>query len=408
MAAVGFDADPVVLDTYEEAREALRNKDLRQALYDDGAALMSDVIVNLHGAAHTARRRLENRLFRRDTFSFYEREIIPAAIEGVLKPALERGRGDLLDLGRRTMISLSTAIAGVDVSMDDREELDRFYSIMVRLNRGSNVVHATGDHSALTADGLLALDEFNRSFLLRSIDHRRHLLDEFQSGGIAEDELPRDVLTTLMRNQDDLDLPDETILREVAYFPWVGSFSTSDAFVHAMDHLLTWLDEHPDSRETLRSDRALLQRFVHESIRLHPASPEARRIALADVTLSSGRVIPTGTGVVVNLVSANRDPKVFGAHTGAFYPYREISSDVSPWGLSFGHGFHACLGQELAGGLAPGMDFDPSTHLFGAITVMAAILLDHGVHRDEAAPPRQDPLSTRPHFDSFAVVFDGQ
>ncbi len=407
MAAVGFDADPVVLSTYDEAREALRNKDLRQALYDDGAALMSDVIVNLHGAAHTARRRLENRLFRRDTFSYYEREIIPVAIEDVLKPALERGSGDLLDLGRRTMISLSTAIAGVDISMDNREELDRFYSIMVRLNRGSNVVHATGDHSALTADGLLALEEFNGSFLGRSIDRRQPLLNEFRAGELAEDELPRDVLTTLMRNQDDLDLPDETILREVAYFPWVGSFSTSDAFVHAMDHLLAWLADHRESRETLRTDRVALQRFVHESLRLHPASPEARRIALADVTLSNGRVIPTGSGVVVDLISANRDPKVFGERPGEFNPYREISAEVSPWGLSFGHGFHACLGQELAGGLAPGNDFEPSTHLFGAITVMAGILLDHGVHRDENAPPRQDPLSTRPHFDSFAVVFNG-
>ena len=35
---------------------------------------MGDVLVNLHGEAHRDRRRLENRLFRRETFELYERE----------------------------------------------------------------------------------------------------------------------------------------------------------------------------------------------------------------------------------------------------------------------------------------------------------------------------------------------
>ena len=43
---------------------------------------MTGVIVNLHGDDHLARRRLENRLFRRDTFAWYERERIPEIIDG--------------------------------------------------------------------------------------------------------------------------------------------------------------------------------------------------------------------------------------------------------------------------------------------------------------------------------------
>jgi hypothetical protein len=61
---------------------------------------MSDVLVNLHGDAHRNRRRLENRLFRRDTFMFYERELFPAIIAETLAPHLAAGRSELV--GSRT------------------------------------------------------------------------------------------------------------------------------------------------------------------------------------------------------------------------------------------------------------------------------------------------------------------
>jgi cytochrome P450 len=103
------------LTTYADCRDAFRQKDLRQALYDEGHRLMEGVIVNLHGDEHKARRRLENRLFRRDTFAWYEREVIPQVIDEVLAPAVAAGRADLLPLARRTMMTLAVRIAGVDL-----------------------------------------------------------------------------------------------------------------------------------------------------------------------------------------------------------------------------------------------------------------------------------------------------
>ena len=74
--------DPVEITvaTYEQARDAFRRKELRQALYDEGDVVMADVLVNLHGDEHRARRRLENRLFRKDTHARYERELFPPAM----------------------------------------------------------------------------------------------------------------------------------------------------------------------------------------------------------------------------------------------------------------------------------------------------------------------------------------
>ena len=71
----------VTITTFDEARECYRSKDLRQALYDAGEVIMEDVVVNLHGDEHRSRRRLENRLFRRDTFFHYERDLFPSIIE---------------------------------------------------------------------------------------------------------------------------------------------------------------------------------------------------------------------------------------------------------------------------------------------------------------------------------------
>lgn len=421
----------ISLTAFADAREAYRHKALRQALYDEGHRLMDGVIVNLHGSAHLDRRRLENRLFRRDTFQWYETEHIPAIIARVLKPSLEQGHGDLLALARRTMLTLSLMVAGVDrrhteASLDaggtgaHDGELDEIYALMDRLARASTVAHAVGDKAAIIADGDRALEEFARTFFEPSRQRRLKILERFALGEIAQEDLPKDVLTTLLRNQDRLVLPAETVLRETAYFPWVGSHSTSHQLVHAMHHIFEWIDIHPADRQRLITDSVFLQRFVHESMRLHPASPVSRRVALDDITLKSGIVISAGDEVVIRLDDVNRDPEIWGSDAAVFDPFRVLPDGVMPWGLSFGHGVHACLGQELAGGVelsdyAPfaemvsgvpeiALSFPPG-HLVGSVTVMAQAMLAAGARRDPAHPARRDETTTRPVWGEYRVLW---
>ncbi|MGA1318264.1 MAG: hypothetical protein ACO3YN_15110, partial [Rubrivivax sp.] len=68
---------PTVITRYREADEVLRVSTLRQSLYEAGAILMKDVLVNLYGEEHQARRHLAQKLFRRDYFRNYERHIFP-------------------------------------------------------------------------------------------------------------------------------------------------------------------------------------------------------------------------------------------------------------------------------------------------------------------------------------------
>ena len=401
------------------ARTVLRARTLRQALYDEGDALMADVIVNLHGADHLARRRLENRLFRRDTFDFYETRRLPQILDETLQPAIERGRGDLAPLARRTMMALSIDVAGVDVglhpTLDTVGAFELMFELMGRLARASTVAHATGDKRAIIADGNEALARFEAEFFDPARARRAALVERVERGELAEDALPRDVLTTLLRNADDLDLPDDTILREVAYFSWVGSHSTSVQLVHAMHHLFEWIERHPADRHRLRADAGLRQLFVHESLRLHPASPVARRIAVEPTDLGGGAVAAAGDVVVIDIERANRDPAAFGADPDRFDPARRRAERVPPWGLSFGSGMHACLGQELAGGHEPpaghelagshddGAELD--AHLYGAIAIMAGALLDAGARPDPDDRPSVDASTTRPHFGRYPVRF---
>ncbi len=397
----------ITLTTYVDAKDALRKRELRQALYDEGDRLMHGVIVNLHGDAHLDRRRLENRLFRRDTFAWYERQRIPEIIDDVVGPYVERGTGDLLQIARRTMMLLSLDVAGVDRPLGTPDELDQLYELMDRLARASTVAHATGDKVAIVADGDAALTEFDHRFFRASRERRRLLVAAFESGSIDEIDLPRDVLTTLLRNEDKLNLPLETVLRETAYFPWVGSHSTSNQLVHAMDHIFEWCARHPDEWDVLRDDSARRQRFVHESLRLHPASPVARRVAVSEATLKSGTVIAAGAAVSIDIQRANRDPSAVGAHPDEFDPDRRLADGVTPWGLTFGHGMHACLGQELAGGLEAGQPGpgDLETHLLGSITVMAGKLLAAGARPDPDRPPVEDRSTTRVVWGGYPVRF---
>jgi cytochrome P450 len=375
---------------------------------------MDGVIVNLHGPPHIARRRLENRLFRRDTFAWYETDRIPTIVDQVLAPAVALGRGDLLPLARQTMMLLSLDVAGVDLlepddgaEPDDGEHqtrFDRLYAIMNRLARASTVAHATGDKQAIIDDGDHALAEFDTEFYRRSLARRQALVAKVARGELGAGDLPRDVLTTLLTNVDRLELPPDTILREVAYYPWVGSHSTSAQLVHAMHHIFEWLRDRPEDRSLLLRDNGRRQTFVHESMRLHPASPVAARKATTDIELKSGRHIPDGSPVTISVEQANRDPAAFGPNPDEFDPDRERADGVPPWGLSFGTGTHACLGQELAGGLEP--EDVVEHHLLGAVTLMAGVMLERGAQPDPEDPPSLDPNTTRTMWGRYPVRFN--
>ena len=65
-----------------------------------------------------------------------------------------------------------------------------------------------------------------------------------------------------------------------------------------------------------------LRMAASESLRLHQPVPTLLRIALRDVTLSSGRKIAKDERVALFFVPANRETGVFGPDANEFNPYR--------------------------------------------------------------------------------------
>ena len=66
---------------YEDAIKIYREKNLMQALYDEGEIIMDQVLVCLHGDDHRKRRKVENKVFSRDTFRLYETDIYPVTLD---------------------------------------------------------------------------------------------------------------------------------------------------------------------------------------------------------------------------------------------------------------------------------------------------------------------------------------
>ena len=390
------DRPSITLSTHADVREALRSKDLRQALYDDGALVMAGCLLDLHGTEHRDRRRLENRLFRRQTFEEYERQVIPMAIADALDPAIRVGTGDLVQIGYRSVMHLTAIVAGVDVPGRLADHLER---IVKTFSRGATAVHATGDRVPLFAEVSAALVEFDDLFLQPSIARRRTALAIEQTD--PEQPAPRDVLTTLLRNVDQLELPIDVIRREVAFYLQAGGHSTANALTHTMDEL--WSNDDPSVLAEARADMAMLQRCVHEALRLHPASPVAWRRVLEPMALRSGDEMAADTLLILDIEAANRDSSVWGDTAERFDPRRPTPDGVYAWGLSFGAGPHACIGMELDGGVPP--TDDGSVRLYGTVTLLADALLAAGAAPDPASPPVIDPASARLHYARYPIVF---
>ncbi len=397
----------ITLDGYADVREAFRQHDLEQALYDAGGVVMADSLLVLHGADHRRRRRVENRLFRRGTFRYWEKAFLRDVVRDTLAPFAAAGRADLVELGYRTIMNLTAMVAGLDQPTGSVAETDALYRFAKKFSEGATLVHSTRDPDDVRAEVQAALEEFDALFLQPSIERRRRLLEQLGAGEITEDDLPRDVLTALLRNWDELGIDRDVLRRECAFYLQAGSHSTADAFTHAADDFFAWTRRDPRAAEKARREPGVLQRCVYETLRLHPASPVAQRRALAPIRLRGGVEIPDGAFVVLDLAAANRDPQVFD-HPDVYDPLREVPAEVPRWGHAFGGGMHACIGTELAGGVPAPDDPTPDQaheHVLGTVTLMLEALLTAGARPDWDAAPQRDPHSARDHFASYPVVF---
>ena len=265
-------------------------------------------------------------------------------------------------------------------------------------------MHSTRDKKAVRAEVRAALAEFDALFYQPALARRRGLLDQHAAGTLGEDALPRDVLTVLLQNEDRVELSPDLMMREIAFYLQAGSHSTANATTHAFHDVLGWRAAHPGDAARMDADPLFLQRCVHESLRLHPASPVAWRRPVCPVSLAGGEQADSSDRVVVDMAAANRDTSVFGADAAQFNPHRTLPEGIPPWGLTFGVGVHTCLGRDLDGGLLPRTDTDPATHQYGIVPLLVAELLKRNARPDPSRPPIPADHTLRPNWGSYPIL----
>ena len=383
--------EPLMISDYAGAMAALKHADLAQGLYDDGRLVMQDALITLHGEAHTQRRLTEFGVFNRAFFRTYESQIFPQTIAPIIGHYVAAGRADLVELGYRVTMNLTADFAGIDraATLQDTEAL---LALVKTFSAGATLVHSTRDRERIEAAVRRALSEFEQRFLKPSVARRKQLLRTRQP-------LPNDVLSKLL--QSDLDLPPGVMRREMAFYLQAGAHSTANSTVHAVHEVLTWCGDDPARRNRFADKRAV-QQAVHESLRLHPASPVAWRKAVKSIELAGG-VLTAGERLIIDLQAANRDASVFGKDADQFDPQRPLPANVWPYGLTFGYGVHACLGKALDGGVVP-RDGARDHQQFGIVTLLVHLLLQHGAAWIDADPPRADADTSRANWGYYPVA----
>lgn len=363
----------IELTTYDEIREALFNPDLSRTFdrrsYEDGN-IRNGIVSIQHGAVHRARRRVENTQFRPDKLRLYEQELFPPVLDDLLSQLVTGDEADLYPVAELLAAALAARRAGIDVDDHDVSELRKIVELVDAFSQGSAILDAR-DPEAVRALVYRTYEAFEREYVRPAWERRQALLDRFARGEIDESAVTQDILTVLLRHRADpsLELGDDgRVVREVATYLQGGTHTSGQVAVNALDLLFAAGD--PGQLDRAARDRLFAQRIGHETLRLRPTTPKAKRRAEADTTVA-GRAVPRDALVILDLAQGNRDPRYFGADPGAFNPDRIVDPSIPRWGLSFGAGAHQCPGRTVGGGLpVQSLDDDGPDHLFGLVALM--------------------------------------
>lgn len=180
--------------------------------------------------------------------------------------------------------------------------------------------------------------------------------DKEALGGIAEAALwfssyldhraehPTDDLMTQLLN---LEFEDETGTRRTLQRDELTTFLTlitaagSDTTVNAIAWAGLLLSEHPDQRQRLIDDPALIPNAVEEVLRFEPPSYHIARTVATDVEMH-GQVVPADSVILVLPGAANRDEREFP--DGDTFDVARKPGQT----FTFSFGPHFCLGASLA------------------------------------------------------------
>ena len=394
---------------YRYAEQTLRLPDLHQALYDADTVFLPKTVVCLHGEEHTKKKRIFSSVFNRRFYKHYQNHVFPKAVKETMDPAIAAGGGDMAQFAYRVLINLTADSAGIDRRHTEKDT-DRLLALLGKLGHAPTMGQLTdpSDRNRLLAELKEALDAFRDEFFEPSLAKRKAIVAQFAAGVIEKSDLPQDAITAqLLSDPTDEDLPYDERMKDAAFFILAGAFTTANVLMNQVNNVLDWFEDHPKDRQNLMEDPILMQKFIWENARLHPASPITKRRALCPMHLPDGHNANTDEFVTVDLTKTNRHTALFGKDAEAFNPHRTPGNNLPLHGLSFGGGAHVCLGKLLAVGVRITEDNkDAEETEVGTIALVLKDLLRHGVARDPSRTAEIDESTARRHFKTLPFIFD--
>ncbi len=149
-----------------------------------------------------------------------------------------------------------------------------------------------------------------------------------------------DLTSALIAAEGDGDrLSTEELISQIALLFIAGHETTVNLIGNGVLALL----RHPDQLALLRDDPTLDANAIDELLRYDGPVQFSRRIAIDELNLD-GHVVEPGSILMVCLGAGNHDPEMFGANADELDLRRANANQH----LTFGGGFHHCLGNALA------------------------------------------------------------
>ncbi|MCU1467106.1 MAG: cytochrome [Actinomycetia bacterium] len=187
-----------------------------------------------------------------------------------------------------------------------------------------------------TFDPILTRDEILASF--DAIDNINAYITEVIAW--KREHPSDDLLSALIAAEDEGDRLSEIELMEQVLLLYVAGHETT---VNLIGNGTLALLRNRDQLDLLTTDPAVDTTFVDELLRYDSPVQMSRRITVAPYELG-GRSIAPGSIVMTCLGAANRDPEKWGETADGLDLRRTNARDH----MSFGGGFHSCLGAHLA------------------------------------------------------------
>jgi cytochrome P450 len=149
-----------------------------------------------------------------------------------------------------------------------------------------------------------------------------------------------DLLTSLANSETDgSSLTDREIVATASFLLLAG-FETTVNLLSVGTRVLV---ENESALIQVRENHELIPNLVEEALRFVSPVQYTIRTSDSELVLKDGTIVKKGQSIVLMIVGANRDPKVFN-DPDSFWIERENAKR----NLAFGYGAHHCLGASLA------------------------------------------------------------